>query len=70
MLAGLGGQNEGYKSKTCVCGWLGLSGVAPDWGRGSEMIGPGFGKLRPKGQISFQISGFGMSDERDRGRSD
>lgn len=57
-------------SRRRVCGWLGLSGVALDWERGSEMIGPGFGKLRPKGQISFQISGFGMSDKRDGGRSD
>lgn len=35
----LGGQNEGYKSKMCVRVVRPEWGVAPDWGRRSEMIG-------------------------------
>lgn len=56
-----------------VYGWLGLSRVALDWGRRSEMIGSRVWEIEgirdPKGQISFRIPGFGMSDETDGGRS-
>lgn len=53
-----------------MCRRLGLSGVIPDWGRRPEMIGSRVWEIEDiKGQITFRIPGFGMSDERSGERS-